>query len=177
MMAASSLRHRLLFIVTAVLFSPVLTSCSLASVTASSDPSPFPAGFLFGTASSSYQVRLFDSHLFRPRRQILRHYIWTSSNVDEDENGFCLFDFLQYEGGYLADGKGLSNWDVFTHKSGKNNLRKSTYKYVYVCMYAFCKWYDDDKKKIKGNEFWFADKIEDGSNGDVADDQYHQFQV
>ncbi|XP_031127069.1 beta-glucosidase 46-like [Ipomoea triloba] len=97
MMPGSSLRHRLLFIVTAVLFSPLLTSCRLVSVTASSDPSPFPSGFLFGTASSSYQ----------------------------------------YEGGYLADGKGLSNWDVFTHKS---------------------------------------DKIEDGSNGDVADDQYHQFQ-
>ncbi|RAL39479.1 hypothetical protein DM860_003012 [Cuscuta australis] len=61
-------------------------------------PSPFPPGFLFGTASSSYQ----------------------------------------YEGGYMADGKGLSNWDVFTHNK--------------------------------------SDNIEDGSNGDVADDQYHLFQ-
>ncbi|KAJ8446591.1 hypothetical protein Cgig2_019744 [Carnegiea gigantea] len=25
----------------------------------------------------------------------------------------------QYEGAYLSDGKGLNNWDVFTHKSGK----------------------------------------------------------
>ncbi|GAB4826618.1 hypothetical protein Ancab_033513 [Ancistrocladus abbreviatus] len=25
----------------------------------------------------------------------------------------------QYEGAYISDGKGLNNWDVFTHKSGK----------------------------------------------------------
>jgi len=25
---------------------------------------------------------------------------------------------LQIEGAYLADGKGLNNWDVFTHKPG-----------------------------------------------------------
>ncbi|OMP04638.1 Glycoside hydrolase, family 1 [Corchorus olitorius] len=41
----------------------------------------FPDNFLFGTATSSYQV----------------------------------------EGGYLDDGKGLSNWDVFTHIPGKIN--------------------------------------------------------
>ncbi|KAL2339166.1 hypothetical protein Fmac_013612 [Flemingia macrophylla] len=42
----------------------------------------------------------------------------------------------QYEGAYLSDGKGMSNWDVFTHKPGS---------------------------------------IDDGSNGDVAVDQYHRY--
>jgi len=25
---------------------------------------------------------------------------------------------LQFEGAYLSDGKGLNNWDVYTHKPG-----------------------------------------------------------
>ncbi|CAO2842582.1 unnamed protein product [Amaranthus hypochondriacus] len=28
----------------------------------------------------------------------------------------------QYEGAYLVDGKGLNNWDVFTHESGKGKI-------------------------------------------------------
>ncbi|XP_057433800.1 beta-glucosidase 46-like isoform X3 [Lotus japonicus] len=43
----------------------------------------------------------------------------------------------QYEGAYLSDGKGLSNWDVFTHKTPGG--------------------------------------IIDGSNGDIAVDQYHRY--
>ncbi|KAJ1405603.1 Glycosyl hydrolases family 1, N-terminal conserved site [Sesbania bispinosa] len=42
----------------------------------------------------------------------------------------------QFEGAYLSDGKGMSNWDVFAHKPGS---------------------------------------IGDGSNGDVAVDQYHRY--
>ncbi|KAL5578905.1 hypothetical protein UlMin_011347 [Ulmus minor] len=42
----------------------------------------------------------------------------------------------QYEGAFLSDGKGLNNWDVFTHKPGK---------------------------------------IMDGTNGDIAVDQYHLY--
>ncbi|GJN02362.1 hypothetical protein PR202_ga19704 [Eleusine coracana subsp. coracana] len=42
----------------------------------------------------------------------------------------------QVEGAYLEGNKGLSNWDVFTHKTGT---------------------------------------IQDGSNGDVADDHYHRY--
>ncbi|XP_057841268.2 coniferin beta-glucosidase-like [Cryptomeria japonica] len=42
----------------------------------------------------------------------------------------------QYEGAWREGGKGLSNWDAFTHSPGR---------------------------------------VEDGSNGDVADDQYHHY--
>lgn len=28
---------------------------------------------------------------------------------------------LQFEGAYLTDGKGLNNWDVFTHKPGADS--------------------------------------------------------
>ncbi|KAK2454821.1 beta-glucosidase [Trifolium repens] len=44
----------------------------------------------------------------------------------------------QFEGAFLSDGKGLNNWDVFTHKPGT---------------------------------------IMDGTNGDVAVDHYHRYQV
>ncbi|VAH24909.1 beta-glucosidase 16-like isoform X1 [Triticum dicoccoides] len=57
----------------------------------------FPPGFLFGVATSAYQV----------------------------------------EGAYLEDGKGLSNWDFFTHTNSRG--------------------------------------IDDGRNGDVADDHYHRY--
>lgn len=43
---------------------------------------------------------------------------------------------------------------------------------IYTCLLQMLWWEEN-----KGNEFWFADKIDDGSNGDVADDQYHLFQV
>ncbi|XBI57366.1 hypothetical protein VPH35_038779 [Triticum aestivum] len=45
--------------------------------------------------------------------------------------------WFQIEGAYLEDGKGLSNWDVFTHTQSR--------------------------------------EINDGRNGDVADDHYHRY--
>ncbi|KAJ4838707.1 Beta-glucosidase 46 [Turnera subulata] len=80
-----------------LLLALALSSSGLESLKeSSSDSSPIPTNFLFGTASSSYQ----------------------------------------FEGAYLSDGKGLSNWDVFSHKPGH---------------------------------------IVDGSNGDVAVDQYNRY--
>ncbi|XP_030953800.1 beta-glucosidase 12-like isoform X1 [Quercus lobata] len=67
------------------------------NVTASLNRNSFPAGFIFGTASASYQ----------------------------------------FEGAAKEGGKGPSIWDTFTHK--------------------------------------YPDKIADGSNGDVAVDQYHRY--
>ncbi|WCJ20256.1 beta glucosidase 46 [Euphorbia peplus] len=80
-----------------LLLEAILLPLSLSSHLKSSQDSPFPPNFLFGTASSSYQ----------------------------------------FEGAYLSEGKGLNNWDVYT--------------------------------KVPG-------KITDGSNGDVAVDQYHRYQ-
>lgn len=59
-------------------FQVLVVSCT-PNVTIKETPcsSPFPADFLFGTSSSSYQ----------------------------------------FEGAYSADGKGLNNWDSYTHNS------------------------------------------------------------
>ncbi|KAL3519500.1 hypothetical protein ACH5RR_017649 [Cinchona calisaya] len=76
-MGNSSLGFAFLLLVLEVLFQPLLVFAKL-ELKNSSDTSPFPPNFLFGTASAAYQ----------------------------------------YEGAFLTDGKGLNNWDVFTHNSG-----------------------------------------------------------
>ncbi|KAM7255324.1 hypothetical protein ACFE04_020565 [Oxalis oulophora] len=81
-----------------LMFSYLCFSTVIIVQASSCSPPSFPANFLFGTASSSYQ----------------------------------------FEGAYLSDGKGLNNWDVFTHTPGK---------------------------------------ILDGTNGDIAVDHYHRYQV
>ncbi|KZV16049.1 hypothetical protein F511_26178 [Dorcoceras hygrometricum] len=63
---------------TSLIILAMCSSCVSVSLEQSSSSYPFPDGFLFGTASSSYQ----------------------------------------FEGAILADGKGLSNWDTFTHGAG-----------------------------------------------------------
>ncbi|XP_077253989.1 beta-glucosidase 18-like isoform X2 [Tasmannia lanceolata] len=61
-----------------ILFLLVCISCD-PKTEETENPSLFPKGFLFGAATSSYQV----------------------------------------EGAVLEDGKGLNNWDIFTHEPGK----------------------------------------------------------
>ncbi|KAI9127696.1 hypothetical protein K1719_000689 [Acacia pycnantha] len=100
--AESCLLHKSVFIIlTSLCLSTFMGAYSrtenLSMNQNSESSSPFPSNFLFGTATSSYQV----------------------------------------EGAFSSDGKGLSNWDVFTHKPGK---------------------------------------IMDGTNGDIAADEYHQYQ-
>ncbi|KAJ6706859.1 BETA-GLUCOSIDASE 45 [Salix viminalis] len=79
-----------------LIFLPLYESSHQKTLKESLNPSSFPANFIFGVASSSYQ----------------------------------------FEGSYHSDGKGLSNWDIYTHTPGK---------------------------------------IIDGSNGDIAVDQYHLY--
>ncbi|KAJ6367518.1 hypothetical protein OIU78_000140 [Salix suchowensis] len=81
-----------------LIFLPLYESSHQKTLKESVNPSSFPANFIFGVASSSYQ----------------------------------------FEGSYQSDGKGLSNWDIYTHTPGK---------------------------------------IIDGSNGDIAVDQYHLYPV
>ncbi|KAL5990486.1 hypothetical protein ACLOJK_011388 [Asimina triloba] len=80
----------------ALFFLHLLFHLSACDLLGDVDRSQFPKDFLFGTATSSYQI----------------------------------------EGAYLEDNKGLNNWDVFTRIPGR---------------------------------------IDDGSNGDVADDHYHRY--
>lgn len=72
----------------------------------------FPKNFLFGTASSAYQVLL--------------SFLLQSSSIQSSVLTLVLLCvvcsygiYIQYEGAYLTDGKTLSNWDVFTNISGK----------------------------------------------------------
>ncbi|XP_019172552.1 PREDICTED: beta-glucosidase 46-like [Ipomoea nil] len=78
---------------------------------------------------------LMVSSAARFRTPLLTHNLEDSSPSPFPPNFFfgTSSSSYQYEGGYLSDGKGLSNWDVFTHQPGN---------------------------------------ILDGSNGDVAADQY-----
>ncbi|GER54520.1 beta glucosidase 11 [Striga asiatica] len=72
--------------------------------------SDFPDAFLFGAATSAYQV---------------------------------------IEGGFMEDGKSLSNWDVFCRLQGVN--------FEFGCL-----------GELSGS-------IADGTNGDIADDHYHRY--
>lgn len=98
----SSANFVTLFLLQSFLFPPY-SSCLHQN--SSDDSSPFPSDFLFGTSSSAYQVLPFSS--------------FHNSNFFS-----CLYPFvmffsgcIQYEGAYLTDGKGLNNWDVFSHEN------------------------------------------------------------
>ncbi|KAF3451354.1 hypothetical protein FNV43_RR07449 [Rhamnella rubrinervis] len=95
-----------------------------------------------GVATLYKALFLLEILAVLPALSVCNHIITTkeSSNPSDLFPSNFLFgtasSAYQYEGGYLADGKGLSNWDVFSH--------------------------------IPGN-------ILDGSNGDIAEDQYNRY--
>lgn len=133
-----------------------------------SDTFPFPSDFLFGTASSSYQVYSLLAFLSQKGTNAHTHTQNTATQRYLRYVIMCCFIFAQFEGAYLSNGKGLNNWDAFTHQPGK------------ICR-LFC----------FSNSFWTSflfvvtivcarfriGNIMDGTNGDVAVDHYHRYLV
>lgn len=96
------------FFLLGICFLVLLVSCNpVIKVNGEFSSSPFPRSFLFGTASSSYQVLSYATSTTVRLFQVLWIII-------------VCFRSLQYEGAFLTDGKGLNNWDNFTHKPGQN---------------------------------------------------------
>ncbi|GJN27052.1 hypothetical protein PR202_gb15035 [Eleusine coracana subsp. coracana] len=84
------------------------------------DRSEFPPGFLFGAGTSAYQVRAYSSALLLNSSRYARtRRCCLNSMAASDDDWFllrrCNCNNEQIEGAYLEDGKGLCNWDVFTH--------------------------------------------------------------
>lgn len=78
---------------------------------ASINRSTFPAGFIFGTASSAYQVSIQRLYFFDSSRFIRCHL----SMINLFNSFLCILEF-QYEGAAKEDGRGPSIWDTYTHK-------------------------------------------------------------
>ncbi|KAK7838937.1 beta-glucosidase 46 [Quercus suber] len=84
----------------------------------------------------------------------------------------------QFEGAFLSYGKGLNNWDVFTHMPGKimdgSNGDIAVDKYH---RYPFEGAYLSYGKGLNNWDVFthMPGKIMDGSNGDIAVDQYHRY--
>ncbi|KAL2331450.1 hypothetical protein Fmac_019031 [Flemingia macrophylla] len=74
----------------------------------------------------------------------------------------------EIEGAAFEDGKGLSNWDVFSHAPGKWSLviliACGAYSYRIIIM---------DMITMKSDRF--SGKIENDENGDISDDHYHRY--
>lgn len=121
------------------------------------------SNFLFGTASSCYQVllALLSSISF------FNLVSWTSGF----ESLFHFFLFSpQYEGAFLTDGKSLNNWDLFTHEAGE--LLESQFLSMLATRTDFI--------YFSSNLIFFGvvvGHIKDGSNGDVAVDHYNRYLV
>jgi hypothetical protein len=75
----------------------------------------FPSEFLFGVASSAYQVpSTFNGEQAMPLIICFYHY----KHMNKLAECIYVISLNQYEGGYLEDGNGLSNWDEFSHIQG-----------------------------------------------------------
>ena len=89
-------------------------ACTEPVVATSFNRSNFPADFVFGTASSSYQVGTYF-HTRINCNLALFCMNFRMSIFSIEMNVFCLWIF-QYEGAVKEDGKGPSISDTFSHK-------------------------------------------------------------
>jgi beta-glucosidase len=88
--------------------------------------SSFPSDFLFGTASSAYQVFVLSYVVYIWKLLVGSYIIFLSYVVYLMQNVcwilyFC-FCYVKYEGAAHEGGKGPSIWDTFTHSHPGLNL-------------------------------------------------------
>lgn len=79
---------------------------------------------------------------------------------------FCFVPVWQFEGAFLSDGKGLNNWDVFSHKAGEI-LHSQLWSFSSFPILSY-------GKNFMGMSLG---TIIDGTNGDIAVDHYHRYLV
>lgn len=122
--------ERGLLLVELLLLSPLLISCEhKVLVKDNLDTSLFPRDFpcflclsgKISPPSSPPAALIFHQHihLFTSQTHIV------CKQFDHGLRKKCLF--LQSEGAYLIDGKGLNNWDVFTHDPGYSSSKSSRF--------------------------------------------------
>lgn len=75
--------------------------------------SSFPHDFLFGTASSAYQVFVLSYVVY---------IFFASTYVKCLVGSYLFFCYMKYEGAAHEGGKGPSIWDTFTHNHPGLNL-------------------------------------------------------
>ena len=80
----------------------------------------FPKGFIFGTASASYQVTslyfLYVNLYHFPSFFLVSNVVGCEAYDQYYYVHMCVLSNFQYEGAAKEDGRGASIWDTYTHE-------------------------------------------------------------